>query len=58
MTSMNKATFHTTDSVNLVHSNITDGCMCERIKKNKKKIYIKKNPTRAKETHVLSQESM
>lgn len=58
MTSMNKATFHTTDSVNLVHSNIIDGCMCERIKK-KKKIYIKKkNPTRAKETHVLSQESM
>lgn len=56
MTSMNKATFHTTDSVNLVHSNIIDGCMCERIKK--KKIYIKKNPTRAKETHVLSQESM
>lgn len=35
MTSMNKATFHTTDSVNLVHSNITDGCMCERIKKKK-----------------------
>lgn len=57
MTSMNKATFHTTDSVNLVHSNIIDGCMCERIKK-KKEIYIKKNPTRAKETHVLSQESM
>lgn len=58
MTSMNKATFHTTNSVNLVHSNIIDGCMCERIKKKKKKIYIKKNPTRAKETHVLSQESM
>lgn len=41
MTSMNKATFHTTDSVNLVHSNIIDGCMCERIKK-KKDIYKKK----------------
>lgn len=46
MTSMNKATFHTTDSVNLVHSNITDGCMCERIKK--KKIYKKKNPDKGK----------
>lgn len=42
MTSMNKATFHTTDSVNLVHSNIIDGCMCERIKKKKKDIYKKK----------------
>lgn len=46
MTSMNKATFHTTDSVNLVHSNIIDGCMCERIKK--KKIYIKKKPDKGK----------
>lgn len=47
MTSMNKATFHTTDSVNLVHSNITDGCMCER-KKKKKKIYKKKKPDKGK----------
>lgn len=46
MTSMNKATFHTTDSVNLVHSNIIDGCMCERIKKY---IYIyKKKPDKGK----------
>lgn len=48
MTSMNKATFHTTDSVNLVHSNIIDGCMCERIKKKKEDIYKKKKPDKGK----------